>query len=403
MIVLSYNKVPEEVISIDLPASKSLSNRFLILQALSRSKAILHNLSNANDTRIMQSLLQQSSNEYDVQDAGTVYRFLLPYLCLKPGIHHVRGTPRLMQRPIEPLIAALTQLGAVIDREEECIRIKGGFINGRRTSISQKHSSQFASALLLSAAAFPNGIELELQDEAVSEPYLQMTLSCLETADIIYTRNTNIISIAHQSIHLKNYTIENDWSSAAFIYQFAALLPNTIFRLSGLHKDSKQGDAQVQHLFNAFGVSTTYQNNNIVLQKRSASPLDNEFILDAIHIPDLVPSLAVTCAMLGVKAYFRNVHHLIYKESNRLEMLRLNLEACGAQVNYSDSTLSVISAPIQNRDIKITTAKDHRIAMAFAPLCISNRVIMDDETCVTKSFPSFWTELNKIGVSYESI
>lgn len=403
MIKLHYRRNLDSKVTVELPSSKSISNRYLLLQALSQNKHPIHNLSKANDTQLLRRLLQQQSNDYDVQDAGTVYRFLLPYLCLKEGIHTLRGTERLMQRPILPLIEALQQLGAHITFNSEGIIIQGGNINRYKATLSQAHSSQFASALLLSAAAFPKGLELTLREEAVSASYLNMTLSCLQEAGIQYIINDNSIKVPKQTIELPESTVENDWSSAAFFYQLASMIPNQIMCLNNLHIESKQGDAELMPIYKLLGVHSMARHSDVYIQHDSALPKAGMIEIDGKDIPDLIPSIVVTCSALGIDAVIHHIGHLRHKESDRIELLRMNLEPLGVHMQFAEGTLRMQSDGIKDRTVNVITADDHRIAMAFAPLCVFNQVRIDNESCVQKSFPDFWKELSKLGIeSYES-
>lgn len=399
MMELQYRGFADADVSIELPASKSISNRYLILQALSANKQPIHHLSTANDTQLLKSLLLQDSNSYDVQDAGTVYRFLIPYLCLKEGRHIIMGTERLMQRPILPLIESLRQLGANITFDGKQVSIDGGTIRSSETYISRKQSSQFASALLLSAAAFPKGLQLELLDEAVSLPYLNLTLDALRLASVSFDINDRYIHIPPQAIQLPECTVESDWSSAAFFYQFSLLIKHKSIKLTRLNIASKQGDAELIRLFRLLGVHTSICENGLRLQFDESLPVPSIIEIDGKDIPDIVPSVAVTCAALGIEAVIRNVEHLQHKESNRIEVLQKNLKPFGVQFDMSDNTLHLKSTGIKNQTIYINTASDHRMAMAFAPLCIHNNVFIDDGNCVRKSFPGYWQEISKLGIN----
>ncbi len=402
MIELKVLRIIRSPVSIQLPASKSISNRLLILRALSKKKWPIHNLSRANDTLVLKTLLAQHSMHYDVQEAGTVYRFLLPYLCIKQGKHIIKGSTRLMQRPIAPLVKSLEQLGARIKQKKEFIEIEGGTINGSTTTLNQKNSSQFASAILLSASAFPMGVALKLKGNMVSEPYLNLTLHALNQAGVRYEKNNNHIEIPSQQIQLPECTIENDWSSAAFFYQLVAFNPGLKIELQNLNRRSKQGDVILIELYKALGVKTSQQNNSVWISTNVRSE-NNKVALKFYceSYPDLVPSLAVTCAALGINAGFYGINHLRFKESDRVEALRINLTKGGVTFREYINSFHIKSDGMKNLTLSISTFDDHRIAMAFAPLCLlNNRVRLDNKDCVAKSFPDFWKQLKKAGISW---
>jgi 3-phosphoshikimate 1-carboxyvinyltransferase len=398
MIELSFSSTKHHKADIQLPASKSISNRLLILRALSVRKNRIHNLSKANDTRLMRLCLSQKNNVYDVQDAGTVYRFLLPYLCIKSSKATVTGTLRLMQRPIEPLIDALKTLGAHIELKRNRVEITGGQIVHHKTRVSQEHSSQFASALLLSGAAFPNGLQLKLTGKAVSEPYLHLTLDLLKIAGVAYIIKNNTITIQPQTLQLPECRVENDWSSASFFYQVVALHAHKLIRFKNLSLQSAQADAVCALLFESLGVQTTSYRNDLIIKHKEIKQA-HKLVFHCTSFPDIVPSLAVTCAALGISAQFKDIGHLRNKESNRIEALRYNLTSCNVKFKVHKNEFSIQSDPIKGRDISIKSFNDHRIAMAFAPLSlVNNKVYIDNKDCVNKSFPGFWTQLKKTGV-----
>ncbi len=399
MIELTYSHSKSKSIDIQLPASKSISNRLLILRALSEKKYPLHNLSKANDTIIMKSLLQQKDTLYDVQDAGTVYRFMLPFLCLKKTHSTMQGAKRLMERPIQPLVDSLIMLGARISVKKSTIEIQGGCIIKNKTRINQSLSSQFTSALLLCGAAFPEGLHLQFTGKAVSEPYLELTLQALHSAGIQFERQDRSCFIPHQSIQLPECTVENDWSSASFFYQIVALNSNLKFKFNKLSLQSLQTDAISCLLFESLGVLTIQDNDSVMIQNRKVTH-QNELTFHCASYPDIVPSLTVTCAALGITAHFKGISHLRDKESNRIDALCDNLTRCQVRFKEFKNAFTIYSGGIRNREIRIKTFNDHRIAMAFAPLCfINNRVLIDNIDCVKKSFPRFWTQLIKTGVN----
>lgn len=398
MIQLTQKKTNKDNVLITLPASKSISNRYLILKALSQKKYPIHNLSRAHDTQLLRQLLHKKHKIYNVKDTGTAFRFLMPLLSNTEGTSRITGTTRLMNRPIKPLIKALNRLGVSIIDESDQIIIKGHKINKSITSINQSESSQFASALMLSGASFKNGLHLRLTGKSVSGAYLDLTTEALTRAGISFKLDEHWFIVGHQRIQLPECRVENDWSSAAYFYQVMALSACKTLTLYDLNPKSIQADAIMISLFKQLGVSTKSKGKNLILG-RKAIKLSAPLEFNCMNYPDLVPSLVVTCAALGIDATFRQIGHLRFKESDRILALQENLAACGVRFRIYKHTIQIKSNGIRDQFIGVKTYNDHRIAMAFAPLCfLNNNVLIDQETCVQKSFPDFWKQLKKTGV-----
>ena len=367
---------------IDLPASKSISNRLLIIQALCKQEFEITNLSSSEDTKSLQKALKATNATIDVGAAGTSFRFLTAYLSTLVGNRYIlTGNNRMKERPIKELVDALLELGIEIKYLEKMgfppLKIIGTNITENKVSIEGKISSQFISALLLIAPTLKNGIKLKISGEIVSKPYIIMTLKLMEEFGISHTWQENIIEIKPQKYSAKNYNIEADWSAASFWYEIASLSTNCNITLNGLTENSIQGDRKVSELFNNLGVQTKFENGSIILTKKEEKDISKE--INLINTPDLYQPLKCTLFAKNLTTKFLGLQTLKDKETNRIkavekELLKLNTTK------------------------KITTYKDHRMAMSFAPLCLKYETLqINDVDVVGKSYPNFWNDLKKGG------
>jgi 3-phosphoshikimate 1-carboxyvinyltransferase len=367
---------------IDLPASKSISNRLLIIQSLCKQEFVITNLSNSEDTKALQKALTDNVTTIDVGAAGTSFRFLTAYLSTLVGNRFIlTGSNRMKERPIKELVDALLELGIEIKYLEKMgfppLKIIGTNITENKVSIEGKISSQFISALLLIAPTLKNGIKLKISGEIVSKPYIIMTLKLMEEFGISHTWQENTIEIKPQKYSAKDYNIEADWSAASFWYEIAALSSNCNIALNGLTENSIQGDRKVRELFNNLGVQTKFENGSIILTKKEEKDISKE--INLINTPDLYQPLKSTLFSKNLTTKFLGLQTLKDKETNRIkavekELLKLNTTK------------------------KITTYKDHRMAMSFAPLCLKYETLqINDVDVVGKSYPNFWNDLKKGG------
>lgn len=390
---------------LSLSASKSEMNRALILQALYPTLQLL-GYSNADDVLAMQQALAKQEGEIDCQHAGTVLRFLTAYFACQEGVSvALKGSERLHERPIAPLVQALRSLGASITYLEKegfpPLQIDGKKLSANSVSISAAESSQYVSALLLIGASLPNGLELTLEDEVVSAPYIAMTLDLLKNIGVsTHTKDYSLVInplAAAKPIELR---IESDWSSASYYYAIIALSPvATAIRLSTFNSHSRQGDAEVAQLFSVFGVSTTYEDQIILIQKETAVEFsaNQELQFDLLAQPDLAQTLAVTCAGLGCSASITGLQSLKIKETDRLLALQTELNKLGVAVQTTENSLR-LQAPLQlNQDVKIATYNDHRMALSFACLAVKVPICIENPEVVTKSHPDFWSHLKQMG------
>lgn len=392
-------------IEIQLTASKSESNRVLVMQALADEEIVLHNLSEARDTQTMQRLLQSPDPEWDVLDAGTTMRFLIAYAAADRMGKLLKGTPRMHQRPVKLLVDALRGLGAdvsYVQQEGYPPVLVRGFINGqtaRRVSVRGDVSSQYISALLMIAPNLADGLELSLTGKIGSRPYIQMTLGLMQRFGIEYRWDEeNVIHIAPQPYRAGTYTVESDWSGASYWYSVVALADEATVRLLGLRQDSLQGDRAVVEIMDQLGVGTQFVEDGVVLTKKTAAETLTQDFSDC---PDLAQTVAVVCAAKGIPATLTGLESLRIKETDRIAALQNELQKIGARLEESDAVGKIVPAVSGGLAPSATfaTYEDHRMAMAFAPLATKMDVTIEDPEVVNKSYPRFWEDLAKAGIS----
>lgn len=392
-----------------LPASKSISNRALIIQAICKKECIINNLSDANDTILLKNLLDKINRQeeeiiIDVEDAGTACRFLTSLLAIQHNKKFIlKGTERMHLRPIGDLVDALVSLGANIEYIEETgflpLKIIGTNIQGGDVHIQTTISSQFISSLCLIAPVLPLGLNIHFLSEVVSESYVEMTLNVMQKFGIAYISDKQHISIPPQEYRPQRITIENDWSSACFFYCMTFLKKEVLFYFPFLQKESIQGDAYIAKIAEQFGIESI-QNEDGILLKKSNSLHSIPASLDLSHYPDLAIPFIVCCAISYPTILIRGLHHLEYKESERLTALTIELLKIGVELIYQNDELRFVQLEHfgQNTTVSFSTYNDHRISMALSIVSILGiDVTLDDSQCVQKSFPTFWKELEKIG------
>ncbi|MCB0409819.1 MAG: 3-phosphoshikimate 1-carboxyvinyltransferase, partial [Flavobacteriales bacterium] len=308
---------------INLTASKSISNRVLIIQALCAEKFNINNLATAKDTVTLNKLLSDSFDEYNVGHAGTVMRFMTAFLALKEGEHIITGSERMQQRPIKILVDALRSLGVNIEYLKNegypPLKIKGGNIEGGNVKLDGSVSSQYISALLLVAPKLKNGLTIQFEGEVISKPYINMTIEIMRYFGVEAQWNGNEIRVYQGSYQAKEFKVEADWSSASYWYGITALSQEAEIELYGLEKDSLQGDAEVQNIYKKLGVETHFIENGVRLIKNSEFNIQNLTLeIDFSNFPDIAQTVAVTCAALNVKARFTGLQTLRIKETDRI-------------------------------------------------------------------------------------
>jgi len=400
-------------IRINLPASKSMSNRWLMINHLMGSHFRIGKLSSSGDTRLLRQLLTQlethSSDVFYCENAGSVARFIMPLLAITSGHYVLTGDERLCQRPMAPLIEALQQMGLRVECTERegflPVRIQGGVPNKRTVSIDPLLSSQFVSALLLVAPRLPEGISLTMTQRPTSRPYIEMTCDALRQAGIEVRRSSNgrTYYVQHHGEKPRPaaITIERDWSSASYFYTMALLRPDLRIRLLGLQLDSCQGDSATDRFFRQLGVQSIEVRSpyraagrSVTLQGGGEKSKMVQF--NCLDCPDLVPTFAVAAAAAGLRTVLKGVSNIALKESDRREAITNELRRMGVTVNATDDELHILPSKLKSSGV-VHTYGDHRIAMAFAPLqLLFPDLQIENPDVVGKSFPEFWDEFNKV-------
>ena len=414
---LEKAKDKEQRAKVKITGSKSETNRLLLLQAL-YPNLTLENTSNSDDSEVMQKALNSPftihhSQLIDVHHAGTAMRFLTAYFSIQEGKEVVlTGSSRMKERPIKILVDALNELGTEITYEENegfpPIRIKGKKLTQNKVSLPANVSSQYISALLLIAPKLENGLELTLEGEITSVPYIKMTLALLNEIGVMTSFENNVIKVnpTPNTQHPTPLTIESDWSSASYWYSIVALSEIGFqVTLSSYKKNSLQGDSALVNIYQDFGVETTFNtDNSITISKESIhnsqltthnSQLNNS--------PDIAQTIAVTCFGLGIASNLTGLHTLKIKETDRLEALKIELTKLGAEISVTNDSLHLKSSSGIKQNISISTYQDHRMAMAFAPLALKVPITINQAEVVSKSYPDFWKDLKLVGIENSEI
>ena len=400
-IKLSFDKFKDSTIYLN--SSKSESNRLLIIKALSEKEITIKNLSKANDSVLLKNLLESENLVvWDAQDAGTSFRFLTSFLAIKKEHVVLSGTERMKQRPVKVLVDALNKIGAeILYLENEGfppIYVKGKINQVKnKLDIPGDISSQYISSLLLIAPLLEKGIEINIEEPFYSRPYVNMTLNLMNSFGIKSEVKGNKISIKNQEFSSGSYIVESDWSAASYWYSILSISDNiNNLTLQGLKKKSNQGDSVISELMKSFGVNTQYKDDGIVLTKIK---LDTEEIeLDFRDCPDLAQTILVVAAYHKIKLKVSGVESLKIKETDRLLAMKNELKKIGCDF-YEEGNYWVLEKRSQEIDeeLSIDTYKDHRMAMAFAPLASKKSIIINDPDVVVKSYPTYWEDLKKVG------
>lgn len=386
---------------VQLTSSKSESNRALLINALSGNKLSLDNLSAARDTQTMTSLLQQSGQVWDVLDAGTTMRFCTAYLGVKGQGEIITGTERMCQRPIGLLVDALRKLGAEIEYQNQegypPLKIHGiQEQKSNRIDIPGNISSQFISALLMIGPSLPKGIEINLTTEIFSRPYIEMTLGLMKRFGVEAKWEGHLIQIAPQPYTGGQYSIESDWSGASYWYSMAALNGNADLVLGGLKEDSLQGDQEIATIMELLGVQTTYMDGGAHLI--STDRVEKEISINFKTCPDLAQTVFVVAAIKGATLRMTGLESLRIKETDRISAMQNELAKLGAQLIEEGNTWTLVPGSLPQKIAPIDTYDDHRMAMAFGPVCQVQEVTIDDPSVVNKSYPAYWDDFKSVGV-----
>jgi 3-phosphoshikimate 1-carboxyvinyltransferase len=396
----------KEQSKITITGSKSESNRLLLLQALYPELKI-DNVSNSDDSIVMQKALASEEKIIDIHHAGTAMRFLTAYFASKNGRNLVlTGSHRMKERPIEILVDALNQLGADISFLEShgCppLEIKGKTLLKHKVTLNANVSSQYISALLLIASRLENGLELTLDGEITSIPYINMTLDLLNKVGVTTAFEGQVIIVKPKIDGLKTtqLMVESDWSSASYFYSIVALSTvGTEIELSSYKKESLQGDSALANIYKSFGVETVFRRGAIRL-KKIKDKLSDLVAFQLNNSPDIAQTIAVTCLGLGVKCHLTGLHTLKIKETDRLVALQNELQKLGGTVDITGDSLTLHKTSHLHKNVVIATYNDHRMAMAFAPLALKVDLNIEDYMVVSKSYPTFWEDLETLGFKF---
>lgn len=392
---------------VQLPSSKSISNRVLIINALGKGEYTPQNLSDCDDTRVMLKALLEEHNPIDILAAGTAMRFLTAYLSVTPGKKTITGTERMKNRPIAILVDALKELGADIKYVEKegypPLQISGKELSGNQISIQGSISSQYISALLLIGPMLKKGLCLTLTGEIISRPYIHLTIQLMrEFGAKVNWKSDHSIQIAPRPYQSTPFLVESDWSAASYWYQLAALSEHNEIELSGLFQHSYQGDCRGAEIFERLGISTHFTSKGVALKK--GNPKVKKLEENLIEIPDLAQTIVVTCALLNIPFRFSGLQSLKIKETDRISALINELKKLGYLLRQeNDSVLIWEGERISPQEIPvIETYEDHRMAMAFAPAAIYfPEMRIADPQVVSKSYPNFWKDLRLAGIEIQ--
>ena len=398
---------PERLqVNIKLPASKSISNRALIIHALTGGSIIPENLSDCDDTEVVIHALEQMPEVIDIKAAGTAMRFMTAFLAAtEHGEHVITGTERMQHRPIKILVDALRQLGADIAYKKEegfpPLRIKGATLDGGQLEVAGNISSQYISALLLIGPMLRKGLTLRLLGDTISRPYIDLTLWTMREfgADAEWTA-VDTITIQPKPYESRPYIIENDWSAASYWYEIVALSddPEAEFCLEGLMDGSKQGDSSVRYIFSLLGVKTTFGTRKAGVPTKvtltKSGHRVNRLEYDFVNVPDLAQTFVCTCCAMGVPFHFTGLQTLKIKETDRIAALKTEMAKLGYQLEaINDCELKWDGQKSQISNSPIDTYDDHRMALAFAPLAMKSPISINNPQVVSKSYPRFWEDL----------
>lgn len=403
--------------TIDLPASKSIGNRALVIHALAGGKQMPQNLSDCDDTVVILRALRDMPEVIDIKAAGTAMRFMTAYLAVTPGQHVLTGTDRMKHRPIAVLVDALRYLGADISYEGEegfpPLRIKGKALDGGLLEVPGNISSQYISALLMIGPRLKDGLTLRLTGDVISRPYIDLTLTTMrEFGALAEWTDIDTITVKPQPYTDRSYTIENDWSAASYWYEMMALGACDMDEmvLSGLMDGSCQGDSGVRYIFSLLGIKTEFERRQqgvpMKVKLKRTRHCVPKLEYDFVNTPDLAQTFVVACALMNVKFHFTGLSTLKIKETDRIEALKEEMNKLGYVVNDRNGSELMWDGERCEPHWQegIHTYEDHRMALAFAPAAfLFPGLIINDAQVVTKSYPHYWEDLKQAGFIIEEI
>lgn len=386
--------------TLDITGSKSETNRLLLLQALF-PQLVIENASNSDDSVAMKKALHSEDRVKDIHHAGTAMRFLTAYFAASTSKEvELTGSARMQERPIALLVDALRALGADIEYAKQTgyppLIIQGKSLKGGKVSLPANVSSQYISALLLSAPCFEQGLQLTLEGAITSLPYIKMTLALLERIGLTASFDGQTITVPPQyQVAPQHQIVESDWSSASYWFSIAALSQTAEIRLNSYYNESLQGDAVLMKIFWQLGVESSIEGHQLILKKIPDFQLPSTLTLDLIEAPDIAQTIAVACYGLGVECRLHGLHTLKIKETDRLIALENELGKLGATIEVDENSLWLSGKQNFQANQSIDTYNDHRMAMAFAPLALQIPLTINDAEVVSKSYPGFWEDLQK--------
>lgn len=392
---------------ITLPTSKSISNRVLIINALAYSPYAVGNLSDSDDSKVMKQVLTSNTNKFDISHAGTAMRFLTAFLSKIVGEWEITGSERMQQRPIKILVDALNALGAKIayinNEGYPPLRIWGSNLKGGKLELDGSISSQYISALLMIAPTIEGGLQLTLKNKITSASYIDLTLKLMARFGIYYKWENNVITIKEQQYKAIPYTVEADWSGASYWYQMAVLADEADILLNGLELDSLQGDCAQAKWFKKFGITSTQEGNAVRLSTTNIEH-PSKYTQNFVENPDIAQTFAVMCVCKQIPFHFSGLETLKIKETDRIHALIVELRKLGANLyepKHGELTWDgKLDQTKFNSEVTIDTYHDHRMALAFAPVALTNgQIKINDPMVITKSYPEFYNDLEKVGIN----
>ena len=395
---------------LQITGSKSESNRLLLLNQLFQNALKLKNVSNSEDSQLMQKALANTSDIIDIHHAGTAMRFLTAYYSTQEGrTITLTGSDRMKQRPIGVLVDALNRLGANISYLENDgfppLKIVGKKITTSAITIPANVSSQYITALMLIGTQLENGLIITLEGKIISVPYIQMSIQLLNRIGVKAQMNNQEIKVEYTpTISPKTIDVESDWSSASYYYSLVALSPNSELSISTYYEDSLQGDSALQTIYREnFGVESSFNNGKLTLKNNPDFVYDEVITLDLNNTPDIAQTIAATCVGLGLKCELTGLETLKIKETDRLQALKNELEKVGAEIEITADSLVIKGYQSFEETPIFETYNDHRMAMCMAPLAVKFPIKIENEMVVEKSYPTFWEDWKELNFEIKSI
>lgn len=395
---------------LSITGSKSESNRLLLLNQLFENVLTLENISNSEDSQLMQKALANKTDLIDIHHAGTAMRFLTAYFSIQDERKvTLTGSDRMKQRPIKVLVDALNELGAEISYQENegypPLSILGKKLTKETITIPSNISSQYITALCLIGTKLENGLTINLDGKIISVPYIQMTIQLLNKVGIKATFEGNTIQVPFtKRIEAQIVQVESDWSSASYYYSLIALSQNSEVKISTYFEDSLQGDSALQNIYaENFGVISTFDNGILSLKNDTNFQPKQKIELNLINTPDIAQTIAATCVGLKVNCILTGLETLKIKETDRLVALKNELEKLGAIIRITDDSLAIEGYQDFSETPTFETYNDHRMAMCMAPLAQKYAIRINNEMVVEKSYPTFWVDWKQLGFEIKSI